>query len=318
MNITIGENIRKKRLELQKTQEQLADALGVSCAAVSKWERGDAYPDITMLFPIAGFFQCSIDELMGYNKDMIETEIQDILNTYTNLYRTDFAKAAEFIKNAYKRYPEDYRIIHYYMWNVAGDYADNDKENLLLHIDELRMLCNKTLDGCTDDLLRLDAWNLLAKLLHAEGKTEEALEIYQTKFGNWYMTSGQKSEQLFAKNTPEFLENVNKNMLELVNFSADKLVKRIFFDETVPYKKRVSHLKEIGKTLTEIRIKTNEAYFFSLETGFYSRFSNDIKYRFGGGSKEDIEYAFNKYHEALEAIKSFEKGNGPLRNLFSV
>lgn len=254
---------------------------------------------------------------MGYNKDKIEAEIQEIISSYTNLYRKDFRKAAEFIKDAYTRYPDDYRIIHYYMWNVAGDYADNDNENLLRHIDELRMLCNKTLDGCTDDLLRLDAWNLLAKLLHAEGKTEEALEIYHTKFGNWYMTSGQKSEQLFAKNTPEFLAYVNKNMLELVGFAGDKLVKRLFFDESVPYEDRVSRLMEVGKQITEIRKTTNEPFFYSLETSYYFRLSNDLKYRFGGGSKGDIEYADTKYREAVAAISEYENGSGPLSDLYS-
>ncbi len=40
MNIYIGENIRRLRLGREITQEQLSAAMGVSCAAVSKWERG--------------------------------------------------------------------------------------------------------------------------------------------------------------------------------------------------------------------------------------------------------------------------------------
>ena len=66
MEITIGENIRRLRLERKMTQEQLAEILNVTNAAVSKWERGDSLPDITMLIPIAVYFGVSVDSLMGY------------------------------------------------------------------------------------------------------------------------------------------------------------------------------------------------------------------------------------------------------------
>ncbi|MBR7082755.1 MAG: helix-turn-helix transcriptional regulator, partial [Clostridia bacterium] len=46
MNITIGENIKRLRRERNVTQEQLAEVLNISTAAVSKWERGETYPDI--------------------------------------------------------------------------------------------------------------------------------------------------------------------------------------------------------------------------------------------------------------------------------
>lgn len=41
MKITIGENIKRMRRERNITQEELAELFGVSCTAVSKWERGD-------------------------------------------------------------------------------------------------------------------------------------------------------------------------------------------------------------------------------------------------------------------------------------
>lgn len=50
MKILIGDNIRRLRRQGSITQEQLAEMLGVTCAAVSKWERGETYPDITLLF----------------------------------------------------------------------------------------------------------------------------------------------------------------------------------------------------------------------------------------------------------------------------
>lgn len=70
MEISIGENIRRLRQKKGITQEQLAEVLNISNAAVSKWERGGSFPDITMLFPIADYFGVSVDELMGHNEKM--------------------------------------------------------------------------------------------------------------------------------------------------------------------------------------------------------------------------------------------------------
>ena len=69
MEISIGENIKRLRLEKGITQEQLAEILNVSNAAVSKWERGGSFPDITLLFPLADYFEISVDELMGHGND---------------------------------------------------------------------------------------------------------------------------------------------------------------------------------------------------------------------------------------------------------
>lgn len=66
MNLNISSYIRQKRKELNFTQEELADKLGVTKASVSKWELGQSYPDITMLPNIAELFKCTIDELLGY------------------------------------------------------------------------------------------------------------------------------------------------------------------------------------------------------------------------------------------------------------
>ena len=66
MNLCIGNKITEFRKEQYKTQEQLANYVGVSVAAVSKWETKQSYPDITLLPSIADFFGVSIDALLGY------------------------------------------------------------------------------------------------------------------------------------------------------------------------------------------------------------------------------------------------------------
>ncbi len=285
MEMSIGTNIKHLRQQKSVTQEQLAEAMNVTCAAVSKWERGETFPDITLLQPLAYYFGVSIDELMGYSVHKVEQTIEDLLGRYRTLYRSDFTAARELIVRAYADYPNDFRIMHCYMWNLGGDYADNDPAVLLEHRDEFLDICRKIDEGCRDHLICLDAWNMRAKLLHAEGKTEEALEIYRTHFYNWYETVGQKSEQLFAKDTPEFLYWVKKNMYELADFAADKLVKSIFFDPQFPMEDRILKAETYGDLMLTLAEEHDEPFFGVIAHSVYGRLSNDVKYRTGNLSE---------------------------------
>lgn len=60
-------NLRKKK---QITQEELAAELGVTAAAVSKWENNCTLPDIMMLCALADYFEVTTDELLGRQKEV--------------------------------------------------------------------------------------------------------------------------------------------------------------------------------------------------------------------------------------------------------
>lgn len=66
MKLTLSANISKLRKECSMTQEQLAEALGVTFASVSKWERGIARPELDLLAEMADLFEVSIDTLIGH------------------------------------------------------------------------------------------------------------------------------------------------------------------------------------------------------------------------------------------------------------
>lgn len=68
MNLLIGENIKRMRHERGLTQEEVASHLGISFQSISKWERGDGCPDITILPMLANYFGISIDELFGMSE----------------------------------------------------------------------------------------------------------------------------------------------------------------------------------------------------------------------------------------------------------
>lgn len=79
-DLKIGQKIKAKRREHDLTQEELANILGVSKAAVSKWEKTDSYPDITLLPQIAQLFHITMDELFNYT---LEYKPLKIVNQYS-------------------------------------------------------------------------------------------------------------------------------------------------------------------------------------------------------------------------------------------
>ena len=67
MELKLAENIRFFRKNKKMTQEQLAESLGVTVGAVSKWESAMTTPEISMIMRLAEFFDTSMDVLVGYH-----------------------------------------------------------------------------------------------------------------------------------------------------------------------------------------------------------------------------------------------------------
>lgn len=312
MKMTIGTNIKRLRTAKNITQEQLSVAMNVTCAAVSKWERGETYPDIALLQPLAYFFEVTLDELMGYDKEKVRAEIDETIAQYSRHWQS--ARGREIITKAYHDYPNDDRIMSCYMWNIAGDLADNDPNVLLAHKEELLEICEKLLKNSTEEALRLGAWNMRAKILRAEGKTEEALEIYRTKFTDWYSTGEQKTEQLFAKDTDEYYFHVQKNLYELADFAADKFGRTLFFRPSLSMAEKADHAIRCGDLLLQAFSETGEVFFLTLARAFLARMANDLFFR--GGTDEQIIAVLDKTLYATKKLQSERVTNEPLDYVF--
>ena len=63
--MSFGDRLKAARKEHGFSQEQLAEQVGVSRQAVSKWEVGDAIPDTDKLVPLARALGITVDELLG-------------------------------------------------------------------------------------------------------------------------------------------------------------------------------------------------------------------------------------------------------------
>lgn len=94
MNNQFSENLKKIRKENNLSQEQLADELGVSRQAISKWESAAAYPEMDKIIALCDKFNLNIDDLLHkdikevkgeeYSKNKINKSFNDILRFITN------------------------------------------------------------------------------------------------------------------------------------------------------------------------------------------------------------------------------------------
>lgn len=151
--IFIGENIKRLRREKELTQEMLAEYLGVTFQSVSKWERGETYPDITMLPAISSLFEVSCDELLGTDSAEKEKRIQEYIAVYADMRTKDSPYVFETLSKAVKEFPGDYRLLVRYleMLLMTKSGQDDDSEAIL---DEVEKLYGNIIRRCTDDMIR--------------------------------------------------------------------------------------------------------------------------------------------------------------------
>ena len=137
MELYIGENIKRLRRQKGITQETLAEYMHVSIPAVSKWERGETLPDISMVIPLASYFGVSTDEILGLDMAKNEEKIQRYLDENDRLAASGKAhERFDLITKAYSEFPNDWRIVELYMWQLNYDPNCTDPWGNEVHKEE--------------------------------------------------------------------------------------------------------------------------------------------------------------------------------------
>ena len=140
--LPIGEVIFKLRKEKNITQDQLGNFISVSTAAVSKWESGISYPDITLLPILAAFFNVSIDMLLNYNIEISDDEVMKIFSKCEAEFSSgDLEKAIDISKSYVLKHPGSYLLklrigflFTMYSWKGKGE---EEYMNMLVYAIEL-------------------------------------------------------------------------------------------------------------------------------------------------------------------------------------
>ena len=134
MDLKINEKIYELRRGKQMTQEQLANALGVTAPAVNKWEKGNSYPDITLLAPLARILDTTLDELLSFQRELTDREVLKLEADLGKRFEAEgYETALEACEKYLKEYPNflclKFRVANLIssmllICNVQGDRTD--------------------------------------------------------------------------------------------------------------------------------------------------------------------------------------------------
>ena len=120
----ISENLKSLRKEKNLTQEEVADMIGVTAQSVSKWERGDTFPDITLLPALANLYKTSVDAIIGMDKiNDIQTRAKIFGEGHKYIRTGDINAAIEVYSEALKIFPNDKGLMSDLAMALALDHS---------------------------------------------------------------------------------------------------------------------------------------------------------------------------------------------------
>lgn len=180
-DINLGRVLMENRRRRGITQEELAAYIGVSKAAVSKWETGLTYPDITLLPQLAAYFDISIDELMGYEPQMDKKEIRECYQRLAREFAVlPFEEALEHCRRMAKKYCSCYPLL-FQLASLLVNHAmlapsPEASGEILEEAKELFVRVKKETDNPS---LGKQAFQMEVYCLMALAQPEETLALYE-------------------------------------------------------------------------------------------------------------------------------------------
>ena len=240
--MNIGTNIYTLRKEKKITQAQLAEKLGVSVQAVSKWENDQCAPDVSLFPIIAEFFGVSIDRLFGYHTSSYNDDVEAIMKAADDSMNT--YKEIEIISEGLKKYPNspDLKIYLAFSLSMVNRMSKDEKEK---HdaIEKAVKVCEEVVNTC-GDIKKVDqALNMLRRIYCEIGEFEKAVDAVEKISANGYR------QKIVGK--AQILE-YRKDYLEHARFTENGLFECYLIMDQLFELKRIALLeqKEYEKVLS--------------------------------------------------------------------
>ncbi|MBE5892005.1 MAG: helix-turn-helix transcriptional regulator [Lachnospiraceae bacterium] len=261
MQLNLGVKIRELRRRDDRTQEALADTLGVTSQAVSRWEAGGSYPDMEMIPAIANYFGITIDELFGYqnNRDAKIDAIIDKINSLDIPNRGDgewIDEGLMILREGLAEFPRNERLLislaetlHEAGWRRHDEWIYYDVEGFIqysydtqkknVYWSEAVKVCENLLGNAMDQMVVSKATSLLVSLYRVRGESEKAIScamrMPSIKECREYLLAGATDGKQEAMYIGNFL-------LKAAREFADKLVygliaNRKHYDSDLPIEK---------------------------------------------------------------------------------
>lgn len=218
MIIRLDEKLRALRKAHGNTQEALADCLGVTVQAVSKWERSEGMPDITYLPQIAGFYGVTVDTLLGVDEAAKAARQEELHQEFLRIMHAkvmddgtmEISGATQeegiaHLRAALRELPGNWffmRILADNLWIYAKthNWGDDVAEKTKL-LDEAEGLCRRILKDCMDDQMRDYTNGTLCHILYEQGNKQQAVALAESMHSlsgtrDWLLTDVLEGEAL--------------------------------------------------------------------------------------------------------------------------
>ena len=175
----LSEKIKHLRKSVDLTQEQMAEYLGISPQAVSRWECGTTCPDIFALPQIAQLFNITVDELLGADPMAKEQKIAEIVKKADGQIDQGITdEPIKELREALVRYPNNDKLLCSLMY---GLYAATEDENMLRQYDEeIIFIARWIRQYSLDDYCRNESRRLLFRHYCDTNRKAEAFTILQS------------------------------------------------------------------------------------------------------------------------------------------
>ena len=233
MEICLKDTLRTLRQKKNITQEALAQHLGITSQSVGKWERGEGYPDITLLPAIAAYFDVTIDDLLDVGAARKEEKFkayQAEADSFAHEGRVE-EKIAVW-ERAYTEFPNDSRIMKNLMGAIhsRGIYPTPDADAKRIYA-----LGENILENSTDQKLREGAIYTLCQVHSGRGEKEEALK-YAEMGGSLHTTRDDLcSDVLEGEEGIKACQEYLMQLIQTAGFTAIEMITKdgVTTEETV-------------------------------------------------------------------------------------
>ena len=301
MTVKIGKRIKELRKKYDVTQDRLAEVLGVTSQAVSKWENESGYPDIEYITPIANFFNVTIDELFGHDNAEKVRKVEEYCKKHDDMERNwePVDDRVGIMRQALAEYPGEEKLLvrlatalwykwqegDFYYWTVIDGKVVNDPEKYRAREgwEEPVKIMEELLATSVDDEIRAGCRDILPYIYGAIGEKEKVYKIAD-------YCPDCKHEVLYGA--------LSLNYAEEARISSQRLLMKGL------------HLMQVhlpGQTWdNELRLKAYEQI-----VGMFSLIFNDGNYQFYHAKVEDLYISIASCHIRAgrhdEAIDALEK-----------
>ncbi len=316
MTTNLAENIRKYRKERGLTQEQLAEALGVTTGAVYKWEAEKSLPEIGMLMEIADFFDMSVDVLLGY--EVRKNDKENVLKRINELVRSRNPKRVE--QEAEKvlcKYPNNFEVVYTCAKAYHCTGVDFKNENYFRRAIELYQKSILLLEDNVDSEINLFSIHKNMSGVYMElGESEKALNLlmsnnpcglHNAAIGHLMAYSDKRDNEAVKYLSTAFFDSMGTISLMVAGFIKvylDRGDYQAIIDITDWYLATIRGVREEGKQNFWMR---TESLFMAIQGDMYCRLGKEQKAieLLKGAKKMAMQFDENPYW-GLESFRFIE------------